>query len=52
MDYAPPIDVQADQPAIVVTASRLPEQIEDSAASVSIVDDILLDHRGDPAITT
>ncbi|MCY7271653.1 MAG: TonB-dependent receptor [Sphingomonas bacterium] len=51
MDYAPPVELRANQPAIVVTASRLPGPIEDSAASVSIVDDALLDHLGESAIT-
>ena len=48
MDFAPPIE---NESAIVVTASRLPEPIEQSAASVSIVDQELLDHLGEPAIT-
>ena len=48
MDYVPPVE---NQPAIVITASRLPEPVADSAASVSIVDDALLDHLGEPAIT-
>ena len=48
MDFAPPIE---NQSAIVVTASRLPEPIEESAASVSIIDEELLDHLGEPAIT-
>ncbi|MCY7280978.1 MAG: TonB-dependent receptor [Sphingomonas bacterium] len=43
--------MQSNQPAIVVTASRLPEKIENSAASVRIVDEQLLDHLGEPAIT-
>ncbi len=51
MDYAPPVELQSTQPAIVVTASRLPEPVTDSAASVSIVDEALLDHLGEPAIT-
>ena len=48
MDFAPPIE---NESAIVVTASRLPEPVADSAASVSIVDQELLDHLGEPAIT-
>ena len=52
MDYAPPIDIQHNQPAIVVTASRLPAAIEDSAASASIVDDDRLERLGEPAITS
>ncbi|MCY7279503.1 MAG: TonB-dependent receptor plug domain-containing protein, partial [Sphingomonas bacterium] len=43
--------MQSNQPAIVVTASRLLEKIENSAASVSIVDEQLLDNLGEPAIT-
>ena len=52
MDYVPPVILQSDQPAIVVTASRLPEPVADSAASVSIVDENRLDRLGEPAITS
>lgn len=52
MDYAPPIDLQSNQAAIVVTASRLPGPIEDSAASVSLFDDALIERLGEPAITS
>ena len=48
MNYLPPVE---NQSAIVVTASRLPEPVAESAASVSIVDEALLDHLGEPAIT-
>ena len=48
MDYVP---LPANQPAIVITASRLPEKIEDSPASASIVDDQLLERIGEPSIT-
>ena len=51
MVYVPPVELQSTQPAIVVTASRLPEPVTDSAASVSMVDPALLDHLGEPAIT-
>ena len=47
MDYALPVEID---PAIVVTASRLAEPIEESFASVSIMDEALLDHLGEPAI--
>ena len=49
MDFAPPSE---NQSAIVITASRLPEPIADSAASASIVDDDRLERLGEPAITS
>ena len=49
MDYAPPPE---NQPAIIVTASRLPAPVEDSAASASIVDEERLQRLGEPAITS
>ena len=52
MDFAPPVELQSNQPAIVVTASRLPEPIGESAASVSIVDEDRLERLGEPAITS
>ncbi|MEO5578162.1 MAG: TonB-dependent receptor [Sphingomicrobium sp.] len=51
MDFASPVELQSHQPAIVITASRLPEPIADSAASVSIVDDDRIERLGEPAIT-
>ena len=49
MDYIPP---DQDQSAIVVTASRLPEPADDSAASTSIVDEERLERLGEPAIAS
>ena len=49
MDVAPPID---NQSAIIVTASRLPAPVADSAASASIVDQDRLERLGEPAITS
>ncbi|MES2903703.1 MAG: TonB-dependent receptor [Pseudomonadota bacterium] len=48
MDYVPPIENEA---AIVVTASRVPQAVEDTAASIIIVDEETLERRGEPAIT-
>ncbi len=48
MDYAQPPE---NQPAIVITASLLPEKIEDSAASASIIDAGLLERLGEPSVT-
>ena len=47
MDSAQPPE---NPPAIVITASRLPEKAEDSAASVNIVDTALLERLGEPSI--
>ena len=49
MDYAPPVE---NETAIVVTASRLPQDADDSAASTSIVDEETLERLGEPAITS
>ena len=48
MDYTPPPE---DQPAIVITASRLPEKAENSAASTSLLDADLLVRLGEPSVT-
>ena len=48
MDYTPPPE---NQPAVVITASRLPEKVEDSAASATIVDTALLERLGEPLVT-
>ena len=48
MDY---VQSPESQPAIVITASRLPEKAEDSAASTSVVDAALLERLGEPSIT-
>ena len=48
MDYTPPPE---NQPAVVITASRLPEKVEDSAASATIVDTALLERLGEPSVT-
>ena len=50
MDVAPPPTEQ--ESAIVVTASRLPEMIDQTAASVGIVDDERLERLGEPTITS
>jgi vitamin B12 transporter len=51
MPIALPADLNANQPAIVITASRLPEPIEDSAASASTVDQARIERLGEPAVT-
>ncbi len=48
MDYAPPSE---NQSAIVVTASRLPEPIGNSAASANVVDQAVLERLGEPSVT-
>ena len=48
MDYAQPPE---NQTAIVITASRLPEKAEDSAASANVVDESLLERLGEPSVT-
>lgn len=48
MDTAQPTE---NQPAIVITASRLPEKSEDSAASASIIDAGVLERLGEPSVT-
>ena len=48
MDIAQPPE---NPSAIVITASRLPERVNDSAASSSIVDTALLERLGEPSIT-
>ena len=52
MDFVPPVDISHNQPAIIVTASRLPEPVDQSAASASIVDEDRLERLGEPAITS
>jgi len=52
MDYLPPVDLSQNESAIIVTASRLPELVDESAASVSIVDEDRLERLGEPAITS
>lgn len=49
MDYAPPVE---NETAIVITASRLPQAADDSAASTTIVDEQTLERLGEPAITS
>lgn len=51
MDTSPPVDLNPTQ-AIVVTASRLPEKSDNSAASVSLVDEVELQRLGEPAVTS
>ncbi len=48
MDY---VQSPENQPAIVITASRLPEKAADSAASTRVVDAALLERLGEPSIT-
>ena len=48
MDYTP---VTENQSAIVITASRLPEKADESAASSNVVDKALLDRLGEPSVT-
>ena len=49
LDFVPPPE---NQPAIVVTASRLPAPVEDSAASASIVGEKRLERLSEPAIVS
>ncbi len=54
MDYAQANDIQVidTQPAIVVTASRLPEPVDQSPASVSIIDQTRIERLSEPAIAS
>jgi vitamin B12 transporter len=52
MDQAVPTDLNSNPAAIVVTTSRLPEPIDASAASVSLVDKERLERLGEPAIAS
>ncbi len=49
MDYIPPAD---NETAIVVTASRLAEAVDDSASSVSIIDQPRIERLGEPAVAS
>ena len=48
MDY---LLLPENQQAIIITASRLPEKLEESGASASIVVDGLLTRLGEPSVT-